>query len=85
MIKVLTEIAHFHATTYHYLQQYPGGMETLRKEEPLLFLEDFYDAVGNDPKVKEMMMGSQHSMFINCAKVILIKYVGRIFPELANI
>ena len=74
MIKVLTEIAHFHATTYHYLQQYPGGMETLRKEEPLLFLEDFYDAVGNDPKVKEMMMGSQHSMFINSAKVILIKY-----------
>ena len=70
MIRVLTEIAHFHAVSYQYLQKSPGGMEKLRKENPLLFLESYYDNLGDDPKVKEGIMGIHQTLFKNCAKVV---------------
>jgi len=73
LIKVLKEIAHFHSTTYHYLQQYPGGMEGLKKDDPDMFLSSFNDLMGDNEGMKKMMIESQSS-FIKSAGKILQKY-----------
>jgi hypothetical protein len=69
LIKVLKEIAHFHATTYHYLQQYPGGAEGLRKEDPSMFISSFFDMMGDDENMKKMMIESQSSFLKTSGKV----------------
>ena len=72
LIKVLKEIAHFHSTTYHYIQQYPGGLEGLRKNDPDMFLESFYDLCGRGGEnIKKMMIESHQSFLKNCGKVEL--------------
>ena len=69
LMKVLNEIAHFHAATYHYLQQYPGGMEALRKKDPSVFMKSFYDLTGTDQKMKDNIVGVHQSLFKNSSKV----------------
>ena len=70
LIKVLKEIAHFHSTTYHYLQQYPGGMEGLKKDDPDMFLPSFNDLMGDNEDMKKMMIESQSSFIKSAGKVI---------------
>jgi len=81
LIKVLNEIAHFHSTTYHYLQQYPGGMEGLKKDDPDLFLPSFNDLMGDNEGMKKMMIESQSS-FIKSAGKILKEYSNEFGAEL---
>ena len=38
---VLKELASLHASGYYFIQTYPGGIETLAKEYPLTFTEDY--------------------------------------------
>ena len=69
LIKVLKEIAHFHSTTYHYIQEYPGAAEGLQKEYPDIFLTSFFDMCGDDENMKKMMTESQSSFGKSAGKV----------------
>ena len=70
----MKEIAHFHSTTYHYLQQYPGGMEGLKKDDPDMFLPTFNDLMGNDESMRKMMIDSQSSFIKTSGKVIIFNH-----------
>ena len=39
---LLRELAEFHAINYHYLQQYPGGLEALLEKQPILKPKTFF-------------------------------------------
>ena len=69
LIKVLKEIARFHATTYHYIQQYPGAAEGLKRDDPDLFLFSFFDLFGGDENMKKMMQDANSSFLKNAGKV----------------
>ena len=65
---MLTEIAHFHAVTYHYLQQYPGGLEKLKAEDHSWFINNVYSLTG-DEKMREEMLQKHTNVVQQCAKV----------------
>jgi len=82
LVRVLKEIGHFHATTYHYIQQYPEGAEGLKKENPNLFLSSFYDIFGgSDESMRKMFKDSQAGFLKNTGK-ILQEYSKDIGPDL---
>ena len=65
---VLKELAAFHASGFHFIKTYPGGLEALAKEYPNTFTETFFAAdLGED-----MMKGffdMIKNMFSSCALV----------------
>ena len=52
--KVLTEIAHFHAVTYHIIQQHPGGIKKFKEDDPTWNITDFYDMFAGE-NMKDMI------------------------------
>ena len=44
-------------------------MEGLRKEDPDMFLSNFYDVMGKDEGMKKMMIDSQASFIKSAGKV----------------
>ena len=76
----LKELAAFHASSFHFINTYPGGKKALEIEYPDVFSEDFF--AGNDFS-KEMLtkfFEMSSSMFGSCV-LVAKKYST---PELAT-
>ncbi len=66
---VLQELAAFHASGHHFIQTYPGGIDTLAKEYPNCFTESFFN---NHEMGEEMAKGffeMTSNMFGSCVLV----------------
>ena len=77
LIKALKEIAHFHATTYHYIRQYPGGMEVFKEENPDMFLRSLYDIY--DENLRKTKFDTHCNFLKNAGKVIYSELVVLVF------
>ena len=69
---VLKELAAFHASGYHFIHSYPGGLEALAKEYPSTFKETFF-GVELEEDVAKNMLDIIANMFGSCV-VVTMKY-----------
>ena len=74
LLKVLTETAHFHAATYHYLQQYPGGIEKFKEDDPTWDITEML-GIFVDKGIIDMLHTAQIGMIKQSAKVSTIMQV----------
>lgn len=44
----LVRLARFHATMYHFVESYPGGMDQLFQDHPWFKFKTFFDIMGDD-------------------------------------
>jgi len=71
VLKILTEIAHFHAVAYQYIQQYPGGIEKFKEDDPTWNVTSFYE-VFVDKGIIDMIHTAHTGLFRQSAKVSTI-------------
>jgi hypothetical protein len=72
---VLEELASFHATSHHFVNTFPGGVDALNKEYQALFQEIFFDIEKQDDfKVIKMFLGMITKMF--GAAIVVAKNFG---------
>ena len=65
---IISELAAFHASGFHFISTYPGGLEALAKEYPITFTQSFFaEDLGED--MLKGFLDMTKNMFGSCALV----------------
>jgi hypothetical protein len=68
---VLKELAAFHASGYHFIHTYPGGLEALAKEYPNTFTEMLFGG-GMGEEIAKNYFDMTVNMFNSCVLVLIV-------------
>ena len=60
---MLKELAAFHATSYHFVNTYPGGKDALNADYQKLFNEDFFEEMKKDDATMKAFIDFVIQMF----------------------